>query len=120
DRRRRDQLARRLAAHPPERQLAQADQRLQAVRRRLATAAPRELSRHCQRLAGVVRELQAVSPLAVLGRGYAILEDSRGRVVRRAAETAPGERLAARLGEGRLTLEVLDRDTRPQGRPPST
>ncbi|SDN80799.1 Exodeoxyribonuclease VII large subunit [Halomonas shengliensis] len=120
ERRRQAQLARRLLAHPPERQLAQAEQRLQAVRRRLATAAPRELSRHRERLAGVVRELQAVSPLAVLGRGYAILEDRDGRVVRRAADTAPGERLAARLGEGRLTLEVLERDNTPQDEPSST
>ncbi len=120
ERRRQAQLAHRLTAHPPERQLAQAEQRLQAVRRRLATAAPRELSRHRERLAGVVRELQAVSPLAVLGRGYAILEDRHGRVVRRAADAAPGERLAARLGEGRLTLEVLERDKAPQDKPPST
>ena len=68
----------------------------------------------------MVRELQAVSPLAVLGRGYAILEDRHGRVVRRAADAAPGERLAARLGEGRLTLEVLERDKAPQDKPPST
>lgn len=119
ERRRQAQLAHRLTAHPPERQLAQAEQRLQAARRRLATAAPRELSRHRERLAGVVRELQAVSPLAVLGRGYAILEDRHGRVVRRAEDAAPGERLAARLGEGRLTLEVLERDKAPQDKPPS-
>ncbi len=68
---------------------------------------PRELARHRERLAGVARELQAVSPLAVLGRGYAILEDEQGRVVRRADDTAPGDRLAARLGDGHLTLEVL-------------
>ena len=119
-RRRRTQLERRLAAHPPCRQLTLAERRLEAASRRLATAAPRELARHRERLAGVARELQAVSPLAVLGRGYAILEDEQGRVVRRADDTAPGDRLAARLGEGRLTLEVLRRDTKPQAREQSS
>ncbi|MEQ5800933.1 exodeoxyribonuclease VII large subunit [Halomonas sp. H10-9-1] len=112
--RRQAQLARRLAAHPPGRQLALADRRLAAASQRLTTAAPRELARHRERLAGVVRELQAVSPLAVLGRGYAILQDAQGYVVRRADDTAPGDRLAARLGDGRLVLQVLRRDTTPR------
>ncbi|MDN3521458.1 exodeoxyribonuclease VII large subunit [Halomonas ramblicola] len=106
ERRRERQLAGRLAAHPPARQLVQAEQRLQGARQRLAAAMPRELGRHRERLSGLVRELQAVSPLAVLGRGYAILTDERDRVVRRAADTRPGQRLEARLGEGRLALEV--------------
>ncbi|MNF13166.1 exodeoxyribonuclease VII large subunit [compost metagenome] len=47
-----------------------------------------------------------VSPLATLGRGYSILLDGRGRAVRRAADTAPGQRLSARLHEGELKLRV--------------
>lgn len=109
--RRQAQLARRLAAHPPGRQLALAEHRLEAASRRLATAAPRSLRRHRERLTAVARELQAVSPLAVLGRGYAILEDHQERVVRRADDASPGDRLTARLGDGRLTLEVLPDDT---------
>ncbi|MOA63621.1 exodeoxyribonuclease VII large subunit [compost metagenome] len=47
-----------------------------------------------------------VSPLATLGRGYSILLDERGRAVRRAADTAPGQRLSAKLHEGELALRV--------------
>jgi exodeoxyribonuclease VII large subunit len=101
-------LARRLAAHPPERQLDEAKRRLARSSERLLPAMQRGLDRHRDRLSGLARELQAVSPLGVLGRGYAILEDERGRVVRRAADTAPGQALEARLGEGRLALRVLD------------
>ncbi|MDX1465444.1 MAG: exodeoxyribonuclease VII large subunit [Halomonas sp.] len=101
-------LHRRLALRSPDRLTDQAGQRLARAAQRLHQAMPRALARHRERLGGVARELQAVSPLAVLGRGYAILENDAGRVVRRAADTAPGERLEARLGEGRLALEVLE------------
>ncbi|MDT0511884.1 MULTISPECIES: exodeoxyribonuclease VII large subunit [unclassified Halomonas] len=104
------QLKRRLTAHPPGRQLALAERRLEAASQRLSIAAPRSLVRHRERLTAVARELHAVSPLAVLGRGYAILEDRQARVVRRADDAAPGDRLTARLGDGRLTLEVLPDD----------
>ncbi|WP_299236907.1 exodeoxyribonuclease VII large subunit [uncultured Halomonas sp.] len=105
------QLKRRLTAHPPGRQLALAERRLEATSQRLSIAAPRALVRHRERLTAVARELHAVSPLAVLGRGYAILEDKQARVVRRADDAAPGDHLTARLGEGRLTLEVVPHDT---------
>ena len=101
-------LHRRLALRSPDRLTEQAGQRLARATQRLHLAMPRALARHRERLGGVVRELQAVSPLAVLGRGYAILENDAGRVVRRPADTAPGERLDARLGEGRLALRVLE------------
>jgi len=103
-------LRQRLSLRSPERLLEQAGQRLMRARGRLHQAMPRALARHRERLGGLARELQAVSPLAVLGRGYAILEDTQGRVVRRAADTAPGQRLTARLGEGRLDLTVTRAD----------
>ncbi|MBS9403221.1 exodeoxyribonuclease VII large subunit [Halomonas sp. TRM85114] len=109
ERRREALLDRRLTAHPPARQLAQATQRLERARTRLTPAIQRELTRHRERLGGLARELQAVSPLAVLGRGYAILEDERGQVIRRSQDTQPGQALTARLGEGRLKLEVKRR-----------
>ncbi|MBB3330712.1 exodeoxyribonuclease VII large subunit [Halomonas campaniensis] len=106
ERRRAHHLRQRLAAHPPGRQREQAAQRLAGARDRLHAAMPRALALHRQRLAAVARELQAVSPLAVLGRGYAILEDEQGQVIRRAGETSPGQTVTARLGEGRIELEV--------------
>ena len=100
------QLSQRLAAHPPDRSLEQAERRLNAARERLQVAMQRQLASHRQQLAAVARELQAVSPLGVLGRGYAIIEDERGQVVRRADATSPGQRVTARLGKGRIELEV--------------
>ncbi|MDV7213462.1 exodeoxyribonuclease VII large subunit, partial [Azotobacter beijerinckii] len=59
-----------------------------------------------QRLEAAAQTLQAVSPLATLGRGYAILLDEQGRAIRAAAQTQPGQRLHARLAEGGLVLRV--------------
>jgi exodeoxyribonuclease VII large subunit len=109
ERRRLSQLQRRLAARPPQREVELARARLTGARARLDQAMQHRLARSRERLSALARELQAVSPLAVLGRGYAILEDDQGQVVRRAADTRPGQALTARLGEGRLKVEVKRR-----------
>jgi exodeoxyribonuclease VII large subunit len=57
--------------------------------------------------------LDALSPLAVLGRGFALARREDGRVVRDAVEVAPGERLALRFARGAAEVEVLE--TTPDG-----
>jgi hypothetical protein len=55
--------------------------------------------------------LDAVSPLAVLGRGYAIVSRAcGGRVIRSATQTGPGDRLHIRLHEGSLLSQVVESD----------
>ncbi|RKR06726.1 exodeoxyribonuclease VII large subunit [Kushneria sinocarnis] len=99
----------RLRAYSPERALQEARTRLAALNRRLEGATTRAVSAQRQRLQASARALNAVSPLGVLERGYAIIEQGDGSVVRRAHDTRPGETLTARLGEGRLKLEVKRR-----------
>lgn len=84
-------------------------ERIHALQRRLANAMQRALETRQTRLNSAARELNAVSPLAVLGRGYAIVHDKQGQVVRRATDTQPGQLLKLRLGEGRLNVEVKRR-----------
>ncbi|MCP1362949.1 exodeoxyribonuclease VII large subunit, partial [Halomonas sp. BBD45] len=93
----------------PAQQVSEARNRLERASARLHATLPQRLQHERSRLNALARELNAVSPLAVLGRGYAILEDGDGKVVKRAQDTQPGERLNARLGEGRLTVEVKRR-----------
>lgn len=99
-------LQARLDGFDPGRQLQLAQHRHVQARERLLNAMSRHLERQQLKLAPLARGLQAVSPLAVLGRGYAILEDDAGQVIRRAGDTQPGQTLTARLGEGRLKVEV--------------
>jgi exodeoxyribonuclease VII large subunit len=54
------------------------------------------------------RTLHAVSPLATLERGYAILFDEQGKVLRSTQHVAAGTSLRARLADGELPLKVGD------------
>lgn len=100
------QLCQRLEQRSPGQYLNQEKQVLVALYQRLQAGIRREQSAHRQHLAGVVRELQAVSPLAVLGRGYAIVQDSSGQVIRQAQQAKPDQQLSVRLGKGELRVRV--------------
>jgi exodeoxyribonuclease VII large subunit len=51
--------------------------------------------------------LRQLSPLGVLARGYAIVEDAQGRILRSSSETAVKERLKIRLHQGQVDAAVL-------------
>ncbi len=86
--------------------------REQALRQRLVQLMLTRLERQQGRLQGLGRALQAVSPLATLGRGYAIVRrEPSGEVLRSAQGVEAGERVTAQLAEGRLTCEVVSSDT---------
>jgi exodeoxyribonuclease VII large subunit len=59
-----------------------------------------------QRLLGSHRRLEALSPLRVLGRGYAIVEGSDGRVRASVATLRPGEHAKLRMRDGRADVTV--------------
>jgi exodeoxyribonuclease VII large subunit len=103
------QLSKRLASQDMARLHHTEQERVSQLQRRLASAIQRALEVRQARLSSAARELHAVSPLAVLGRGYAIAQDEKGHVIRRAGDAAPGQKLSLRLGEGRLNVEVKRR-----------
>lgn len=103
------QLGKRLASQDMARLHRAESERVGQLHRRMENAMQRQLQRQQARLTSAARELNAISPLAVLGRGYAIAQDEKGQVVRRAEETKPGQKLSLRLGEGRLNVEVKRR-----------
>lgn len=59
-----------------------------------------------ERLGRAAVSLDALSPLAVLQRGYAIAQDASGRPVRDAASVAAGDELIVRLAKGKLNTRV--------------
>ncbi len=59
-----------------------------------------------ERLQLLERTLQAVSPLATLERGYAIVENERGEILRDAADVPAGTLIEARLAKGRIRAKV--------------
>jgi exodeoxyribonuclease VII large subunit len=97
--------ARLLAQHPRTR-LEQLVPRIDALQRRLLASQALATERRRQRLAELARALHAVSPLDVLQRGYAILFDTAGNVLRSARGVPPDIRLRARLADGELVLRT--------------
>jgi len=62
-----------------------------------------------QRFERLVLQLEERSPLRVLERGYAIVYDSAGRVVRAADQVGVGDEVSVRLARGRLIAEIKRR-----------
>ena len=123
-----DELEQRLAREM-RRQLITARERLRWLEGRAGRASPRvhvrhEVARHAalfarlqaaglarlhrarERLIPLVRTLHAVSPLATLDRGYAIVSNEAGAILRDAADAAPGTLIEARLSVGRIRAKV--------------
>lgn len=99
-----------LAARTPAAAIRQARQRVDDLDRRLRRAMV-TLTRQRREAAGALAaRLELLSPLAVLGRGYAIARREDGRVVRRAAEVQRGESLSLRLAEGAARVRVEETD----------
>jgi exodeoxyribonuclease VII large subunit len=59
-----------------------------------------------QALAVNSRALNAISPLATLERGYAIVSRPGGDILRDAKDVKAGEQINARLGKGQLRCTV--------------
>ena len=102
-----DWLTRRLVQTSPEQTLLRQHDRLRETYRRLVTSISQRVANSGHRLELAMRGLQAVSPLATLDRGYAIVEDAEsGNVLMNAGNATVGGDIRARLANGELTATV--------------
>lgn len=100
-----------LRGNQPRRRLDALAERLGALAPRAQAAMARQLQRDALRLRGIARSLEAVSPLATVARGYAILTRADdGSLVRGTSQVQAGDELRARLAEGELTVRVERKD----------
>jgi exodeoxyribonuclease VII large subunit len=99
-------LTGRAALVSPSNRLGQQRLRLENLDQRLQRALRRTLDSRREKLLPLVRTLNAVSPLATLERGYAIVSIDGGGILRNAADAKPGTLIEARLAQGRLRARV--------------
>ena len=105
--RRRLQLERQLSTFDAGKRLAGIRTRLVASRGRLETAVRRRQHRAESQLGNAVGRLESLSPLAVLGRGYAVAWNAdRTQVLRDAASVAPGDTIHVTLSRGEIDAKV--------------
>jgi exodeoxyribonuclease VII large subunit len=76
--------------------------RLAVLRARLKAAAQSMIDRSGENLSVAAGKLHSLSPLAVLGRGYAIAFDSDGRAIKRAIDIKSGSPVRVRVAEGEM------------------
>jgi exodeoxyribonuclease VII large subunit len=94
--------------------------------RRMVAGVRKELDAHMAAIAGAARglllerrsrlnqlagQLEALSPLAILGRGYALVFDSSGKLLTDSARVKTGDEISARLARGTVTATVKNRST---------
>jgi exodeoxyribonuclease VII large subunit len=97
------------------RRLGQIQMRLVAADTALVRAVSAVERRADARLRDAVARLESLSPLAVLGRGYAMCWNAdRTALVRNAAAVDPGDRVHVRLERGELSCEVTERRAEPE------
>ena len=83
-------------------------ERLLILESRLIRSLKSQIQNNAVRLQGSKRQLNALSPLAVLNRGYALVFDENGSLVKKASSLTPNQRLVTRLAEGSIESHLTE------------
>jgi exodeoxyribonuclease VII large subunit len=111
-RQRLDWATARIRHHDLRRQLAANRSSIDSRLAALAATMRRRLFAQRSRWERAHARLQALSPTAILDRGYALVFDAEGRLVRNAAQVASGDMVRARVSRGEIIAEVKTTDDR--------
>jgi exodeoxyribonuclease VII large subunit len=86
--------------------LAGIGQELVSSKAALTSAIKTSLFRNRSRLEQIEHQLKALSPVAILERGYALVFDAAGKLVKDSAQVQSGDEISARLAKGTVTARV--------------
>jgi exodeoxyribonuclease VII large subunit len=95
-----------LGQHDLRQQLKMRQRELASRVQALAAAMRQSLLRRRSRLEQAGGKLATLSPVAILERGYSLIFDAQGALVKDAAQLAPGDPIEARLARGELRARV--------------
>ncbi len=104
--RRLDELSRRLRNLDLRLRFAQARRRLDAAESKAAQILKLRLAQARGRLDPLVAHLTQLSPLKILDRGYAIVTNEEGKIVKEPADAPVGSSIDVRVSQGRLGATV--------------
>lgn len=99
-----DRLGGRLGARKPDVSAAQSV--LAGLRHRAATGIARQLHHKRDALAALAAQLELLNPQRTLERGYAIVTDAQGTVLRAPSALQPQTTISVRLAEGSATVDI--------------
>ena len=104
-----DALSQSPALRSPTGYIEQREKGLELLKNRLVAAENQNIQRNNQRYIAAVSKLDAMSPLKVLTRGYSMVQNEDGEVVRSAEQVELGERITIALSSGQLAATVMDK-----------
>lgn len=90
----------------PREKIRRMKQDVLALRNRLGLAMYHRVQRDRKRWERAGHLLNALSPLAVLGRGFSLTQKENGDLARQASELKPGDTVTTRLAKGSITSTV--------------
>jgi exodeoxyribonuclease VII large subunit len=90
----------------PKRDLVVKSEELVSLRKSLLDIGHRLLDPYQKELSHTIARLDLVSPLGILGRGYALATTMDGKVIRESSSLSPGDRFLLLLGKGKVTASV--------------
>jgi exodeoxyribonuclease VII large subunit len=105
-RRRLAELDMRLVQGSPRTLIAGHHQRVETARNALSHTAVALVSRQNARFGRAAAALDQLSPVRILDRGYSIVENEQGRILRDSGEVSIGEAIRIRLAKGRIGARV--------------
>jgi exodeoxyribonuclease VII large subunit len=94
-------------AQPIQQRLDRERLRLNGLSERLRRALKTRLDRDQRQCEALGDRLAAIDPRAVLRRGYALVRDASGAIVRSAQTVTSGDRLAVQIGDTVVQVEVV-------------
>ncbi|WP_299975889.1 exodeoxyribonuclease VII large subunit [uncultured Pseudoteredinibacter sp.] len=90
----------------PKQQLEELQQTVNKQSKNLSQLINNRLQKLHMSLSAPAGKLQALSPLAVLQRGFSISRDSKGKIIHKTAQTNTGDLISVQLGDGKLDCQV--------------
>lgn len=84
--------------------------RLALLRQRQVSAIRNVSDAKDEKIKVMMASLDALSPLAVLRRGFSITENERGEILRDVRQVSKGDKLKIRLANGKLEAEIISKD----------
>lgn len=94
-----------------DRQIYQAEQAIAQRRQRLLRAVGQRLQQAEQQCQFLQEKLATLDPAAVLRRGYAVIRQSNGAIVRSAQDLKPDQVLTVQLAQGQVQVKVMQPQT---------
>ena len=103
-----DKLTAQLLRQSPKQHLQNKQQQLSGALKQLGRAITQQQNRRQDKLSQAMHLLDTVSPLKTIGRGYAVIRDNRGDIVKTVAKVRAGDHLKAQLTDGEMLFAVTE------------